>query len=406
MNTELIHVITKRNEHWTHLNLQVIEDERLTWKAKAVHTYLISRPPNWVIQKNDLINRSSQGREALQNALKELTNYGYLTQKRIQDKSTGRFTGWVMEVFEKPQKNSSNQKTRVTGNPCYGKPGPLVHNNISSKQKEEEEEEEKIVSSKQHAFSKHKPHRIKFTPQHIPLPDNGNRNPHKRQQDKERTKALTKIPKNIQPVVDKWRKIAIHHQQGTKSLHDGVAAIKSAISGKLFENIEGCEKFTKPFTLKQINQALDNFDIHRNNSKYLPINKTFYKSLTLASFFYSPYINGDYGLPSIFLECLTKRPRPVADKNPELTALVTSRYNRYQNQKLSIDGAARAATRFNQYWKRQQKKLKSWGVLNSKNLITRWCGWLASTRDTWGVASLAAPGMIDDFERYLRRMQT
>ena len=50
----------------------------LSWRAKGILSYMLSRPDNWKINKTDLYKRGKEGRDAMQAALNELKELDYL----------------------------------------------------------------------------------------------------------------------------------------------------------------------------------------------------------------------------------------------------------------------------------------------------------------------------------------
>lgn len=77
-----------------------IENPSLSWRAKGILTYLISRPDNWIVRLGDLVKRSPDGVYAVRAALKELTSAGHLTRK--EERENGKFKQYVLLVHEAP----------------------------------------------------------------------------------------------------------------------------------------------------------------------------------------------------------------------------------------------------------------------------------------------------------------
>lgn len=74
------------------------EDATLSFKAKGVLGYLLTRKENWVVQVSDLINRSTDGRDSVYAALKELRARGYARLETVRIK--GRITAKRWVIFE------------------------------------------------------------------------------------------------------------------------------------------------------------------------------------------------------------------------------------------------------------------------------------------------------------------
>lgn len=77
-----------------------LRDPRLSWKAKGIAAYLLSKPPGWQIWTNDLINRAKDGRDAVRAGLAELEALGYLTRERVNGEG-GRLE-WRKRMSARP----------------------------------------------------------------------------------------------------------------------------------------------------------------------------------------------------------------------------------------------------------------------------------------------------------------
>ena len=123
--------VKRRPERFAIISTAILENESLSWRAKGIFSYLISRPDGWTIRVQDLINRSTEGRDAVKSALKELRAAGYasLLQSR-NDK--GHIIGTTYQIYEQPiNVQPADWKTvgranRRTGKPSDGKPVDIV----------------------------------------------------------------------------------------------------------------------------------------------------------------------------------------------------------------------------------------------------------------------------------------
>lgn len=76
---------------------QVIEDPLLSWKAKGLFSYLVGRPPGWLIHRADLVKRSTDGESGLRSGIKELETQAYLSISKTRAER-GRIGGTVWEL--------------------------------------------------------------------------------------------------------------------------------------------------------------------------------------------------------------------------------------------------------------------------------------------------------------------
>lgn len=98
----IIRVNKNKDNPYVMINKGFLEDSNLSFKAKGILTYLLSKPDNWTCQVKDLQNKGKDGRDSIYNGLKELREHGYLIKKPLRDKE-GRIKEWEEEVFEVPQ---------------------------------------------------------------------------------------------------------------------------------------------------------------------------------------------------------------------------------------------------------------------------------------------------------------
>lgn len=80
---------------------EVVRDRRLSWKARGLLIYLLSRPEGWTVAATRLAADGPDGRDAVLSGLRELETVGYLVRRRVQGPS-GR---WRTEsvVYDSPE---------------------------------------------------------------------------------------------------------------------------------------------------------------------------------------------------------------------------------------------------------------------------------------------------------------
>jgi len=78
----------------------MLEDERLSWKAKGILAYLCGKPDGWRTRVTDIVRHGSDGKHAVWSALKELRMAGYAELSQLRD--GGRFREWVWKVSDSP----------------------------------------------------------------------------------------------------------------------------------------------------------------------------------------------------------------------------------------------------------------------------------------------------------------
>jgi len=95
-----------KNNPYVMVNTIPILNVCLSWKAKGILTYLMSRPDGWEVSVSDLVKRSMDGKAAVRAGLKELRDAGHM--RYTTSRNEGRITGWNIEVYELPQGESND----------------------------------------------------------------------------------------------------------------------------------------------------------------------------------------------------------------------------------------------------------------------------------------------------------
>jgi uncharacterized phage protein (TIGR02220 family) len=116
---------------------RLIRDDRLSWKARGIFTYLWSMSDGWDFKATEVARHATDGRDSLNSGLKELEEYGYLVRQRKRD-DDGKLDGyeWILSdspVDGKTAENASKiADNPMTGNPATDNPmtgNPTLSNN-------------------------------------------------------------------------------------------------------------------------------------------------------------------------------------------------------------------------------------------------------------------------------------
>ena len=73
------------NARFAIIRNEVLQDERLSFRARGVLASILSRPDNWRCSAWDLATEGREGRRAILTALTELETHGYLVRSKKQD---------------------------------------------------------------------------------------------------------------------------------------------------------------------------------------------------------------------------------------------------------------------------------------------------------------------------------
>ena len=101
-------VVKNKDNPYVMIDRRPVDNPKLSFKAKGILTYLLSRPDGWEVSVADLIKHGAEGEAAVRSGLKELKLAGHM--RYTNSRNQGRITGWLIEVFEMPLPDSENQQ--------------------------------------------------------------------------------------------------------------------------------------------------------------------------------------------------------------------------------------------------------------------------------------------------------
>lgn len=111
----------KRKKRFSIIDNRVIEDKRLTWGARGLLEYMLSKPDDWKFYMSELITHSdNDGRDKAYGYLKELKKYGYVIRKQGRN-SKGKFEAQDLIVTDTPAL-PPHTDSPDTGEPDTGRP--------------------------------------------------------------------------------------------------------------------------------------------------------------------------------------------------------------------------------------------------------------------------------------------
>ncbi|MCL1701592.1 DnaD domain protein [Lysinibacillus sp. Bpr_S20] len=122
-------VRVEKNKDYTVINNTSIQDTRLSWKAKAIHVFMLSKPDNWTFYNEEMQQWAKDGKDSFTAGLRELQKYGYVKKERRRIEG-GKFD-YVTIVYEVPYMDLPHTENPSTEEPHTGKPStdkPLTEN--------------------------------------------------------------------------------------------------------------------------------------------------------------------------------------------------------------------------------------------------------------------------------------
>lgn len=96
----IFRTVKSKDNPFVMIDRRPIDNKELSFKAKGILTYLMSRPDGWEVSVKDLFNHATDGEDAIRSGLAELRKAGHM--KYVQERVKGRITGMVIEVYEVP----------------------------------------------------------------------------------------------------------------------------------------------------------------------------------------------------------------------------------------------------------------------------------------------------------------
>ncbi|MCJ7767163.1 hypothetical protein MUP79_02065 [Candidatus Bathyarchaeota archaeon] len=120
----------KRKSNYTIVPNEMLNDKRLSWKAKGMLAYLLSLPDTWEVYVAHIRTISTDGNDSTSSGLNELIEFKYVWRKPRSGNEPG---GWEYYVYDEPHlENPFRQGDSPTRDfPDSGKPA-------TSKETEEE----------------------------------------------------------------------------------------------------------------------------------------------------------------------------------------------------------------------------------------------------------------------------
>jgi len=97
--------VKKRPNNFVMMDRGFLENEALSWKAKGILAYLLSKPDNWKVIIKDLVNHATDGKAAVYNGLAELKAQGHYAKIPVRDESGRRISHWEGTVSEVPMES-------------------------------------------------------------------------------------------------------------------------------------------------------------------------------------------------------------------------------------------------------------------------------------------------------------
>ena len=113
-----IYKVQKYDNPFVQIDKRILEDARLSWKAKGLLAYLLSKPHDWQVRTADIVKKATDGKTAVLTAITELINTGYATREQSHTEA-GQWAETVYVITEVPQSGFPYTVKPYTDNPLH-----------------------------------------------------------------------------------------------------------------------------------------------------------------------------------------------------------------------------------------------------------------------------------------------
>lgn len=101
MATYRINKSGKQAPPFTRILNDPLQDERLSFKARGLLAYMLTKPDNFRFYIEELMKHTTEGKDSIRAGLKELERLGYVHRYPIKD-ARGKIVSWELDIYESP----------------------------------------------------------------------------------------------------------------------------------------------------------------------------------------------------------------------------------------------------------------------------------------------------------------
>lgn len=105
----------KGDTPYTRTENVTMQDSRLSWKARGLLAYMLTKPDDWKFYIEELVTHATDGLDSTRAGIKELEKFGYF--KRYPVKEKGKIVSWVIDIYEVPQLEKPQMEKPHVENP-------------------------------------------------------------------------------------------------------------------------------------------------------------------------------------------------------------------------------------------------------------------------------------------------
>ena len=123
-----------KKENFTSIHNKLINDSRISLKAKGIMLYMLSKPENWKYYPKEIAKNSKDGLDSVYSGIKELIEAGYISRTRHSDGTIDYFVFEDVEendIIDFSKKENPNRENPNRENPNREIPDVLIRKNTN-----------------------------------------------------------------------------------------------------------------------------------------------------------------------------------------------------------------------------------------------------------------------------------
>ena len=105
----------EKTKDYTVMSNYHLRDKNLSLKAKGLLSWMLSNTEGWDYSVAGIVEVMKENRDAINSALAELEDYGYLTRRKVRE--SGKFDGVEYLITERPFTENPSTVNPITENP-------------------------------------------------------------------------------------------------------------------------------------------------------------------------------------------------------------------------------------------------------------------------------------------------
>lgn len=128
MATHRVNKSGKAAPPFTRILNDPLQDERLSFKARGLLAYMLSKPDNFRFYIDELVRHTTEGKDSIRAGMKELEQLGYIHRYPVKNER-GKIMSWELDIYESPSLRPES------GFPVVENPTLITNDNIITNDK-------------------------------------------------------------------------------------------------------------------------------------------------------------------------------------------------------------------------------------------------------------------------------